>query len=82
MWVAVARSGLGLAVLSFLMFVVRAVLNPIVEFATSGPNSDAASVVRIESYFALLTVENLTLIAAVGVAVYLLGRAAVERRVG
>jgi len=83
MWIAILRGGgLGLAMLTFLMWVLRQILDPIIGFATSGPNADAESVTTIASWFAMLTVENLTLIAALGVALHLLGRAATERRVG
>ncbi len=54
--------------------------DPIIKFATSGPHADAESVQRISEWFAMLTVENLTLIAGLGVAIYLLGRATTERQ--
>lgn len=82
MWTAFAKGGLGLAVLVFLMQVLRWILTPILDVATSGPNSDAESVVRVGSYFSALTLENLVLIAAIAVAIALIGRAVVERRVG
>jgi hypothetical protein len=80
MWTAFARAGLGLAVLTFMMWVLREILSPILDMATSGPHADASSVTRLAGYFNALTVENLTLIAALAVGIYLLGRAATERR--
>lgn len=81
MWAAVARSGLALAVCTFLMWVLVRIISPMLTFATSGPHSDASSVQRIGDYFsALQSLDNLVLIAALAVGVYLLGRAAVERR--
>lgn len=80
MWTAIARSGLALAVLTFLMWVLVRIISPIMTFATSGPHSDAPSVQRIGGYFSALTLDNLVLISAVAVGIYLLGRAAVERR--
>ncbi len=81
MWIALVRDGgLGVAVLAFLMWVLRQVLDPIVDAATSGPHAEAESVQRIAGWFAMLSVENLTLIAGLGVAIYLLGRATTERR--
>lgn len=82
MWTSLARTGgLGMVVLALLMQVLVWIINPIVDFATSGPHADAASVQRVGGYFAALSVENLTLIAMIGIAIHLLGRAAVERRV-
>jgi hypothetical protein len=80
MWTALARGGLAMAVLAFMMQVLRWILDPILDIATSGPNADAETVVQIGGYFNALTVENLTLIAGVGVGLFLLGRAATERR--
>jgi len=80
MWTAVAKSGLAMAVLAFLMQVLRWILTPILDVATSGPNASASSVQRVGGYFCALSVENLTLLAGVGIAIYLLGRAATERR--
>jgi hypothetical protein len=82
MWVSIARGGMGLFILVFLMWVLRTVLDAVVPHATAGEYADAASVTRIAGYFSALTLENLTLIAALAVGVYLLGRATVERRVG
>ncbi len=83
MWIALLRGGgLGLAMLTFLMWVLRQMLEPILGFATSGPHADASSVQTISGWFAMLTVENLTLIAVLGVALHLIGRAATERRAG
>lgn len=82
MWVSVARGGIGLVVLLFLMWVLRETLDLIIPHATTGEYADAASVTRIAGYFSAMTLENLTLIAALAVGIYLLGRAAVERSVG
>jgi len=82
MWTALSRAGLATVVITFLMWLLREMLTPVLDIATSGPNADAESVTTIASWFAMLTVENLTLIAALGVALHLLGRAATERRVG
>lgn len=80
MWTSIARAGLALAFLALLMRVLRWILDPIVDFATSGPHSGAESVTVIGGWFAALSVNNLTLIAGLGVGIYLLGRAAVERK--
>lgn len=80
MWTAMAKAALALPVLTFLMWVLVQILNPILDMANSGPHADASSVTRIGNYFAALTVDNLVLLAALGVGIYLLGRAAVERR--
>lgn len=82
MWVSVARGGIGLVILVFLMWVLRTTLDMIVPHATTGDYADAASVTRVAGYFGAMTLENLTLIAALAVGIFLLGRAAVERRVG
>lgn len=81
MWVSLIRGTVALAALTFMSWVLVKVLNPILEVANAGPHADHDAVVRIGGYFELLTVENVTLISALAVAVYLLGRAAVERRV-
>jgi hypothetical protein len=80
MWTAFARGGIALAVLAFLMRVLRWTLDPVLDAATTGPNASASSVQRLGGYFAALSVDNLTLIAALGVGIFLLGRAAAERR--
>jgi hypothetical protein len=82
MWVAVARSGIALVVLTFLAWLVRVMLDEIVPYATSGTYGSASSVTRVAGYFGALTVENLTLLGALAVGVFLLGRAAVERNLG
>ncbi|MFB6201308.1 MAG: hypothetical protein ABEI98_04785 [Halorhabdus sp.] len=82
MWVSVARGGIALVVLTFLMWVLRETLNMIIPHATAGKYANAASVTRIAGYFSALTLQNLTLIAALAIGIYLLGRAAVERQVG
>jgi hypothetical protein len=82
MWVSFARGGIGLVALTFLMWVLRTILDRIINPATSGQHANHAAVLRIESYFSALTLPNLTLLGAVAVAIFLLGRAAVERQVG
>jgi hypothetical protein len=82
MWTAIARGGIGLVMLLFLMWVLRTTLDIIIPMGTAGAYGDAASVARVSGYFGAMTIENLTLIAALAVGVFLLGRAAVERRVG
>jgi hypothetical protein len=83
MWIAFIRDGgLAVAVLAFLMRVLRWVLDPIIAAATAGPHASHSSVQTIAGWFAMLSVENLTLIAGLGVALFLLGRATTERRVG
>lgn len=81
MWVSVARGGIGLVVLVFLMWVLRKVLDIVIPHATTGDYASATSVTRIAGYFSAMTLENLTLIAALAVGIYLLGRATVERQV-
>lgn len=80
MWASIARGGLGFAVLAFLMWVLREALDLITAEATAGSYGDPAEVQRVAGYFNALTLDNLTLLAAVAVATYLLGRAVVERR--
>lgn len=82
MWAAVARGGLGLVALVFLMWALRESLDLIVGEATAGSYGDPTTVQRVAGYFSAMTLENLTLLAALAVAVYLLGRAAVERQLG
>lgn len=82
MWTSFARGGMALAVLTFMMWVLTKILDPILSMANSGPHADASSVQRIGGYFSALTLDNLVLVAGVAVGIFLLGRAAVERRVG
>lgn len=79
MWTAFAKGGLALVALTFLMWVTRQILDPILDKATAGPHADAASVQRVGGYFSALTVDNLVLLAGLAVGVYLISRAAVER---
>lgn len=82
MWTALARGGgLAIVMLAFMMQALRWVLTPLVNFAASGPHAADPSVQRVAGYFAALSIENLTLIALIGIAIHLLGRAAVERQV-
>lgn len=83
MWVALARDGgLAVAVLTFLAWVLAKIIQPILSFATTGPNADHATVQRIGGYFELLTVENLTFVMVAAAGIALLGHAATQRRVG
>lgn len=82
MWASLARGGLGLAVLTFLMWALRETLDLIVGEATAGSYGDPATVQRVAGYFSAMTLENLTLLAALAVGTYVLGRAAVERQLG
>lgn len=79
MWTSVAHSGLALAVLTFLMWVLRKILTPVVDAATSGPHASEPSVQQVSGYFAALTQDNLILLAALGVGIFFIGRAAAER---
>ncbi len=79
MWTALARGGLALPVLAFMMWVLRHILTPITDMATTGPHADASSVQRVGGYFSALSTENLVLLAGLGIGIHLLARAAVER---
>jgi uncharacterized membrane protein YjgN (DUF898 family) len=79
MWIAIARAAIALVLLPFLMWVLVIVLDAILDVATSGSHADADSVVRISSYFDILTLENLVVLAGIAIGVYLIGRAASER---
>lgn len=80
MWTSLIKSGLALAVVVFGAQVLAWVLNPILAVANSGPNADAPSVVRVGSYFSVLSLDNLVLLGGLAVAVALIGGAVVERR--
>lgn len=80
MWTGLARAGIALPALTFLMWVLVQILDGILGVATTGPHADAESVERVGGYFQLMTVDNLVLLAGLAVGIYLLGRAAVERR--
>lgn len=82
MWGTLTRGAAAFVILGFLMWMLRIVLDPLMEVATSGPNASHSSVQTIASYFAQLTLPNLTLLAGIGTAVYLLGRSVVERQIG
>lgn len=82
MWTSIARSAIALCAITFMMWMLRRVLTPILTAANSGPHADAESVQRVGGYFGALTLDNLVLLGALAVAIFLLGRAAVERRVG
>lgn len=81
MWTAVIRAAIGLPLTVFLMWLLAQIIAPIVDFAMSGPNASEPSVQRVGGYFTALTVDNLVLIGALAVGLYLLTRAAVERNV-
>lgn len=80
MWGTVSRAGIAMVVLAFMMQVLRWILTPILDIATSGPHSGAESVTTIGAWFGYLTVSNLTLLAGLGISVFVVGRASVERR--
>lgn len=82
MWTAIIRGVVGMAALTFMMTVLGWVLTPILSFANSGPQSDAASVQRVGGYFAALTQNNLILLAGLAVGIFLISRAAVELKLG
>lgn len=80
MWTALIKGGIGLAALTFMMQVLAWILSPILGVATAGEYASAPSVVRIESYFGVLSLNNLVLLAGLAVGVMLLHHAVVERR--
>lgn len=82
MWTAFIKAGAGFAVLTFMMWLLVTILDPIMGFAAAGPHADAESVVRIKSYFDAMTLDNLTLLGGLATGIYLLGRSAVERQLG
>lgn len=82
MWTSVARSALSLVVVTFMMWMLTQILAPILDVANAGPHANAESVQRVGGYFSALTLDNLVLLGGLSVGIYLLGRAAVERRVG
>lgn len=83
MWASIIRGVLALGFLAFLMFIlVVGIIDPITQFAMAGPQSDAESAQRLASYFNAMTVNNLTLIGGLAVAIYLIGRAVVEQQLG
>jgi len=81
MWISVGRAAVGLVALTFMAWLTRSILDPVLSFATAGEYSDQTQVVELSSYFGALTLQNLTLAAGLAVGIYLLGRAAAERRV-
>lgn len=82
MWVTLLRAVFELGALMLLMVVLAAAIAPIVDFATSGPNADHETVGQLGSMFDVMTVDNLTLLAAVAVILFLLWRATLEGRTG
>jgi len=82
MWISIARGGgFGLVVVTFVMWLARVILDELIPFATSGPNADHATVQQGATLFSVLSQDNLILIGMFGVGIYLIGRAASERRV-
>lgn len=82
MWTSIIRGAIALPTTVFAMWLLVQMIDPIVDLGLQGPNADAASVQRVGGYFQALTVDNLVLVGALAVGLFLLARAAVERRVG
>lgn len=82
MWTAWVRGVVYLVALAFMMWILTQMLDPILAMAMSGPHSSDPAVERVGGYFQALTLDNLTLLAGLAVAIYILGRAAVERQLG
>lgn len=82
MWTSIIRAAIALPTTVFAMWLLVQIIDPIVDLGLQGPNADAASVQRVGGYFQALTVDNLVLVGALAVGLFLLARAAVERRVG
>lgn len=80
MWTAFIRGAFAMGVVAFVMWVLRLILDPIIGFATNGPNSEAETVTTIGTWFGVLTLENLTLFGGIAIGLYLVNRAVVERR--
>jgi len=82
MWVTLFRSAFALGILGFLMWALTHVLSPLTNTATSGPNADHETVTQIATLFNMMTLDNLTLLAAVAVGLFLIYRATLESRLG
>lgn len=82
MWTAIIRGVIGLVVVTFLAFLTPVVIAPMLDIAMAGEYATNSYVVNVNGYFNALTEANLTLIGVLAVAVFLVGRAAVERRLG
>jgi len=80
MWGSLSKAGIALLVLAPAMWLLRTILDPLIQVATSGPNASHSSVQTIGNWFDVLSEPTLTLIAGIAIAVYLLGRSVVERR--
>lgn len=80
MWTAFVRSAIYLIAIVFLMRVLRWILDPVIAVATSGPHASDPAVQQVGGYFGALSLNNLTVIGGLAVAIFLLGRAAVEQR--
>ena len=80
MWGTWSRAAIAIPVLGFAMWMLRTVLDPIIEMATSGPHSSHSTVQVIGGWYGSLTLPNLTLLAGLAVAIYVLGRSVVEKR--
>lgn len=82
MWTAIIRAAIALVVVTFLAWLTPVILDPMLEIGMAGDYATASEVVRVHGYLTALTEANLTVIGALAVAVFLVGRAAVERRLG
>lgn len=82
MWVSLIRSTFAIGALGLMMFVLAYILSELTSFATSGPNADHETVVQLSTMFDAMTVDNLTLLAAFAVVLFLLWRATVEGQRG
>lgn len=80
MWGTWSRAAIAIPILGFAMWMLRTVLDPIISMATTGPHSGHSTVQTIGGWYASLTLPNLTLIAGLAVAIYVLGRSVVEKR--
>ena len=82
MWTAIIRAAIALVVVTFLAWLTPVILDPMLEIGMAGDYSTASEVTRTHGYLTALTETNLTLIGVLAVSVFLVGRAAVERRLG
>lgn len=82
MWVSLIRAVVELGPLMLMMVVLAAAVSRLAGFATSGPNADHETVGQLSQMFDVMTVDNLTLLAALAVVLFLLWRATLEGRTG
>ena len=80
MWTSIIRSVIYLAALAFMMWILAVILGMVVPIGSAGPYASDPAVVAVKGYFDALTLENLTVLAGLSAAVYLFGRAVVERK--